>query len=408
MIEVDEELFAQASSTEDGVQHSKLARPSSDENALTFVDLFAGCGGLSEGFYRLGYRALAHVEIDHWACETLRRRMEYYGYSSREIAYGVIEKDITSDDIIVSIDKAVRNQTVDVIIGGPPCQAYSTAGRVRDSKKMAEDPRNFLFESYVRILEHYQPKYFVFENVVGLLSAKVKGQLILPQIFSALGRLYHIESRPDYLVHNTAEYGVPQMRKRVIILGKSQLEVDEKNASASPGTKMKFTFEDIIRCANACNKQICEENQEKIRVFREAYDKLVMVHPRKTKFKETVLDLHFYELMRLYSNALEKTNSCLFVAGFSFADEHIAQITLRAASSNPTLQIIIFAYNSDAKEAINKSLGKSNNDNILILSVDDFKESQDETDKTLFEGLSNFDLTSINQYIFDVLRVRIY
>ena len=112
--------------------------------------------------------------------------------------------------------------------------------------------------------------------------------------------------------------------------------------------------------------------------------------------------------MRLYSNALEKTNSCLFVAGFSFADEHIAQITLRAASSNPTLQIIIFAYNSDAKEAINKSLGKSNNDNILILSVDDFKESQDETDKTLFEGLSNFDLTSINQYIFDVLRVRIY
>ena len=193
-----------------------------------------------------------------------------------------------------------------------------------------------------------------------------------------------------------------------LILGKSQLEVDEKNASASPGTKMKFTFEDIIRCANACNKQICEENQEKIRVFREAYDKLVMVHPRKTKFKETVLDLHFYELMRLYSNALEKTNSCLFVAGFSFADEHIAQITLRAASSNPTLQIIIFAYNSDAKEAINKSLGKSNNDNILILSVDDFKESQDETDKTLFEGLSNFDLTSINQYIFDVLRVRIY
>jgi hypothetical protein len=193
-----------------------------------------------------------------------------------------------------------------------------------------------------------------------------------------------------------------------LILGKSQLEVDEKNASASPGTKMKFTFEDIIRCANACNKQICEENQEKIRVFREAYDKLVMVHPRKTKFKETVLDLHFYELMRLYSNALEKTNSCLFVAGFSFADEHIAQITLRAASSNPTLQIIIFAYNSDAKEAINKSLGKSNNDNILILSVDDFKESQDETDKTLFEGLSNFDLTSINQYIFDVLRARIY
>lgn len=219
MIEVERDLLEQTFSPEVSVAQHNSATPSSDEKTLTFVDLFAGCGGLSEGFYRLGYKALAHVEINHWACETLRKRMKYYGYGSQEIADGVIERDITDVDIIRSIDRAVGGQAVDVIIGGPPCQAYSTAGRVRDCKKMAEDPRNFLFESYVRVLEHYQPKYFVFENVVGLLSAKVKDQLILPQIFSALGRLYHIESRPDYLVHNTAEYGVPQMRKRVIILG---------------------------------------------------------------------------------------------------------------------------------------------------------------------------------------------
>ena len=212
MIEVERDLFEQTFSPEESVAQHNSATPSSDEKTLTFVDLFAGCGGLSEGFYRLGYKALAHVEINHWACETLRKRMKYYGYSSQEIADGVIERDITDVDIIRSIDRAVGGQAVDVIIGGPPCQAYSTAGRVRDCKKMAEDPRNFLFESYVRVLEHYQPKYFVFENVVGLLSAKVKGQLILPQIFSALGRLYHIESRPDYLVHNTAEYGVHQIR----------------------------------------------------------------------------------------------------------------------------------------------------------------------------------------------------
>lgn len=183
----------------------------------TFIDLFAGCGGLSEGFYRKGFKALAHVEINHWACETLRKRMAYYGY--KNIGNEVIEKDITSNDILSDIDNAVDGRTVDIIIGGPPCQAYSTAGRVRDSKGMSTDPRNFLFESYVKILEHYKPKFFVFENVTGLLSAKVKGKSIFPQIIAALGKLYNVVDSPDILVHNTADYGVPQIRKRIIIMG---------------------------------------------------------------------------------------------------------------------------------------------------------------------------------------------
>lgn len=187
------------------------------KNKYTFIDLFSGCGGLSEGFYRMGFSALAHVEINHWACETLRKRMAYYGYTN--INNEVIEQDITSDDILTNIDKAVAGRTVDVIIGGPPCQAYSTAGRVRDSKGMASDPRNFLFESYVRILEHYRPKFFIFENVTGLLSAKVNGEPILPSILKALGAAYKVISDPGILVHNTADYGVPQIRKRVIIMG---------------------------------------------------------------------------------------------------------------------------------------------------------------------------------------------
>lgn len=183
----------------------------------TFIDLFSGCGGLSEGFYRMGFTALAHVEINHWACETLRKRMVYYGYSN--IEREVIEKDITSADILTDIDNAVAGRSVDVIIGGPPCQAYSTAGRVRDAKGMASDPRNFLFESYVKILEHFRPKFFVFENVTGLLSARVNGKPIMPSIMSALGNSYKLINDPNILVHNTADYGVPQIRKRVIIMG---------------------------------------------------------------------------------------------------------------------------------------------------------------------------------------------
>ena len=198
----------------------------SAKRKYTFIDLFSGCGGLSEGFYRMGFTALAHVEINHWACETLRKRMAYYGYQN--INNEVIEKDITSEDILLDIDKAVAGRSVDVIVGGPPCQAYSTAGRVRDSKGMASDPRNFLFESYVRILEHYRPKFFVFENVTGLLSAKVNGKPILPSIMKALGTVYKVISDPAILVHNTADYGVPQIRKRVIIMGVRK-DIDNKD-----------------------------------------------------------------------------------------------------------------------------------------------------------------------------------
>ncbi len=183
----------------------------------TFIDLFAGCGGLSEGFYRQGFEALAHVEINHWACETLRARMKYYGY--KNIEEEVIEHDITAEDILEKLDAAVKGRTVDIIIGGPPCQAYSTAGRVRDGKKMATDARNYLFESYVRILEYYKPKFFVFENVTGLLNAQVEGSPIFPRVINALGNEYKVVSDPAILVHNTADYGVPQLRKRVIIMG---------------------------------------------------------------------------------------------------------------------------------------------------------------------------------------------
>ena len=193
----------------------------------TFIDLFAGCGGLSEGFYRIGFKALAHVEINHWACETLRTRMKYYGY--KNIKDGVIEYDITSDDIIDKIEHATKGVHPDVIIGGPPCQAYSTAGRVRDCKGMASDPRNFLFESYVKILEHFRPKFFVFENVTGILSAKVNDKYIFPQVIAALGKEYKVIDNPDILLHNTANYGVPQLRKRIIIMGVRK-DISEKDA----------------------------------------------------------------------------------------------------------------------------------------------------------------------------------
>lgn len=184
---------------------------------INFIDLFAGCGGLSEGFYKQGFHALAHVEINHAACETLRTRMKYYGYD--KVENSVLEMDITREDIIDRIDEAVDGQSVDVIIGGPPCQAYSSLGRAKDDNGMKNDPRNYLFESYVKVLNHYMPKFFVFENVTGMLTARINGKHIVDSIVKALSENYHVKFDPALNILNSANYGVPQIRKRVIIIG---------------------------------------------------------------------------------------------------------------------------------------------------------------------------------------------
>lgn len=189
----------------------------SKNNKINFIDLFAGCGGLSEGFYKEGFKALAHVEIDPKACKSLQTRMKYYGYTDHEKA--VLNVDITNKDIIEQIDSVVDGRTVHLIIGGPPCQAYSTAGRARDPNGMKNDPRNFLFESYVKILNYYKPNFFVFENVLGILSAEINGEKIIDKVFSALSANYKVKFKPELNVLNACNYGVPQIRRRVIILG---------------------------------------------------------------------------------------------------------------------------------------------------------------------------------------------
>lgn len=156
--------------------------------------------------------------------------MKHYGYSAKVAESATIETDITRDDINDVIDKQVGGKTVDLIIGGPPCQAYSTSGRARDEHGMKLDPRNYLFENYVKVLNHFQPKIFVFENVTGLLTATIDGKRIVDKVFDALGQNYNVTRSPKLIVFKTANYGVPQIRKRVIIIGTRRdlnLDVEE-------------------------------------------------------------------------------------------------------------------------------------------------------------------------------------
>ncbi|TDR25910.1 DNA cytosine methyltransferase [Flavobacterium cheniae] len=207
---------------------------------LNFIDLFAGAGGLSEGFIRAGFTPIAHVEMNKDACDTLRTRTafhylkenervdEYYKYLKGNISRdelwnkipnhlinSVINKEIspkTLPEIFEKIDEELKGEEVDLVIGGPPCQAYSVAGRAR--KNMEDDPRNHLYKHYVEFLKRYKPKMFVFENVPGILSAN-NGEY-LEKIFNAVKKQgYHLEKQ----VLNAKNFNVLQDRKRVIIIG---------------------------------------------------------------------------------------------------------------------------------------------------------------------------------------------
>lgn len=154
------------------------------------------------------------------------------------------------------------------------------------------------------------------------------------------------------------------------------------------GQLVKVLPQDTIQTLEIAAKNLIDSEDyvraPEVESFRQTYMKLVMIHPRKAKFKESVIDSHFYELMRRYSNSLEMANSLLFVTGFSFADEHITKITVRAANTNPTLQIIVFAFCESEIQKVESNLavgGRVLNNNILIVSPNIYYRNQNESEQ---------------------------
>ncbi len=139
--------------------------------------------------------------------------------------------------------------------------------------------------------------------------------------------------------------------------------------------------------------------------FLSAYKKFQIVNPTKRKFSETVLDVHFYELMRMFSNSLEKKNSLLFVMGFSFADEHIRSIVKRALKTNPTLLVIIFSYSDKEKKSF-QSLFEEDFSNLSIITPSSYNAENVKEDG---DKIDYFDLESINKVfksLLDLIPVR--
>lgn len=176
--------------------------------AYKVIDLFAGVGGLSYGFaHDEDFEIIAANEI----LEPMAK-----AYSCNHPMVKMYNKDIKDFSLSdLSRDFGIKEGDIDVIVGGPPCQAYSTVG-----KRLIDDPRGKLFQEYYRILKELKPKIFVFENVKGLLSMQ-GGSLIktIISLFESIG--YHIQMR----LLNAADYGTPQIRERVIIVGTTEKKV---------------------------------------------------------------------------------------------------------------------------------------------------------------------------------------
>jgi len=198
---------------------------------LNVIDLFSGCGGLSEGFLRPEFDILAHVEWKKKPALVLQKRLKQL--SKNHDSQRVITFDIQRTDELIhgykkdirygrhpGLDSLIQGKKVNLVIGGPPCQAYSMAGRIRDENGMKDDYRNYLFESFMKIVRNYSPDFFVFENVKGMLSSMPDGTPIVDLIrkeFEDAG--YSTIDDYSNAVFDMSKYGVPQQRERVIILG---------------------------------------------------------------------------------------------------------------------------------------------------------------------------------------------
>lgn len=248
------------------------------------VDLFAGCGGISEGFHKAGFGTIAQVEMNEYACQSLRTRQVFFELNARHklpvyneylkgnvsleqiysrfpdirdaVDHRVIEETL-SDESIQSVIRRIEESkeyhnpphSISVFLGGPPCQPYSIINRawvrrdLEDRKKNVVkkdeiEKKNFLYRHYLELLKYFTPDLFVYENVPGLFSATSGGEKIFQKLlkdFSDLDPSYEIipplndvSKNPHSYIMNCSGFGIPQNRKRLILIGYRN-DLEEKN-----------------------------------------------------------------------------------------------------------------------------------------------------------------------------------
>ena len=245
---------------------------------IKFIDLFAGCGGLFDGFMQSGmYEPVASVEWEKAPVEVLKNRLKTK-WNVEDPDKEVIRFDIQREEELfngfddpeygkhIGLDSLVdEKKGIDIVIGGPPCQAYSVAGR--NAGRMKGDYRNYLFEHYISVINRYQPKLFVFENVPGMLSAMPDGTPITDLIRRDLSETGYeiINNIKDFALIDMSQYGIPQTRKRVILIGV------RKDAFGNPQEVLRDFYENYLNPFKT----------DKVKTVKDAIGDLQSWHPVK-------------------------------------------------------------------------------------------------------------------------------
>lgn len=180
------------------------------------IDLFAGIGGLSMGFAKSGFNIFLANEFDQDIAKSYKEN--HKGTIMLDCPIQIMEQKIKENNI--EIPKIFG------IIGGPPCQGFSSAGK-RNRKDFVNDPRNYLFREYYKIIKEYEPEFFIMENVPGLLTME-EGAIFdeIKSIFSDSSNFKNGQYNLSYTVVNAVDFGVPQTRKRLIIIGSKKPSID--------------------------------------------------------------------------------------------------------------------------------------------------------------------------------------
>lgn len=301
-------------------------------NEVTYpiIDLFAGPGGLGEGFSELNnsndsrvFKSVASIERDEFAHQTLLLRHFYKSFKRQDVPddyYAYLEGRIDKEELIeknrtnweyakatalkISLGEETHNEVQQIIsdrlnsskkwalIGGPPCQAYSLVGRSRmmNNPEFEEDERHFLYKEYLKIIIDHRPPVFVMENVKGLLSAKVNGESVVNKIVEDLRsprraieknknglkyKLYSLsqsgevveEIEPKSFIVRAEEYGVPQARHRMFILGiRADIEVVPRTLEKSepPSVEQIISSMPKIRSSISRRKDDYDEWKEEL------------------------------------------------------------------------------------------------------------------------------------------------
>jgi DNA (cytosine-5)-methyltransferase 1 len=247
------------------------------------VDLFAGCGGISEGFHQAGFDSVAEVEMHGPACETLKTRQMFFELVKRgrtdlydeyvrsaitrerifsefedireAVSHRVIQETLSEDSIQSVISKIHDSmefhgaKKIHVFLGGPPCQPYSIINRARIQKNGDALGRNYLYEHYLDLLKHFKPDVFIYENVPGLFSARDGGERIFEKLlddfsslqpaYTIIPPLYDVAKKPHSYILNSVNFGVPQNRKRLILIGYRKTLKKENNGFDEIYEKLK-------------------------------------------------------------------------------------------------------------------------------------------------------------------------